>query len=145
MSRTRRTLPELLTWCRPERFRVAVVTALGVLSVGLLLVGPTILGNATNVVFAGIVGKHFPAGMTKAQAIAELRAHGQGRLADLFTATSFTPGAGVDFTRLGQVLGLAALAYGLSAALAWVQAYIMGGIVLRTLYRIRQAVEEKLA
>jgi len=45
-----------------------------------------------------------PAGITKAQAIAGLRAHGEGRLADIFAAINLTPGIGVDFNQLGRVL-----------------------------------------
>lgn len=41
---------------------------------------------------------------------------------------SVTPGAGVDITELGQVLGLAALVYLLGAAFNFGQGYIMAGV-----------------
>jgi ABC-type multidrug transport system fused ATPase/permease subunit len=141
----RGALPQLLSRLRPERFRLALVTLSGLLAVALLVAGPEILGDATNVLFAGLAGRRFPAGLTKAQAIAGLRAHGQGQLAGVFRAVDFTPGSGVDFTRLGQVLGLAALAYALSAVFSWAQGYLMAGVVTRTAFRLRQSVEEKLA
>jgi len=135
----------LVARLRPEWSRLAVVACFCAISVGFLVTGPTILGNATNIVFDGLVGKGLPAGLTKAQAIALLRARGQGHLADIFSAMSVTPGTGVDLTRLGWVLGLAALVFLLSAAFNWAQAYIMAGIAQRTVYGLRQAVEEKLA
>ncbi len=39
---------------------------LGVTSVGFTVAGPKILGDATNVLFNGVVGKRLPAGITKA-------------------------------------------------------------------------------
>jgi ABC-type multidrug transport system fused ATPase/permease subunit len=138
-------LLRLVARLRPEWSRLAVVACFSVISVGFLVTGPVILGNATNIVFDGFVGKRLPAGLTKAQAIALLRAHGQGHLADMLSVMSVTPGTGVDLTRLGRVLGLAALVFLLSAAFYWAQAYIMAGIAQRTVYGLRQAVEEKLA
>src|SRR5580658_4604552 len=142
----RGSLPRLAARLRPEWSRLAFVAVFSVISVGFLVTGPRILGDATNIVFDGFVGKHLPAGVTtKAQAVAVLRARGQGHLADMLRAMNVTPGAGVDLTRLGRVLGLAALVYLLSAAFSWAQAYIMAGIAQRTVYGLRQAVEEKLA
>ena len=150
MNRERReqgpgTLPRLTARLRPERLRLAAVALFSLISVGLLVIGPDLLGNATNVLFDGLVGEHLPAGTTKAQVIAGLRAHGHGQLADVLSAVGFTPGVGVDFARLGQILGLAALTYVLSCVFAWAQGYLMAGIIQRTVYRMRQAVEEKLA
>jgi ABC-type multidrug transport system fused ATPase/permease subunit len=139
------TLPRLVAQLRPERFRLALVSALGVISVGFVIAGPVLLGDATNIVFDGVVSRHFRIGETKAQVIAGLRTHGDGRLADMFSTMNVTPGIGVDYTRLGQVLGLAALAYAISAIFGWAQGYLMAGIAQRTVYGLRQAVEEKLA
>jgi ATP-binding cassette subfamily B protein len=140
----RGTWPQLRAWFRPERSRLAAVTALSVMAVGLLTAGPEILGNATNVLFVGLAGQHFHAGLTKAQALASLRAHGQGQLADLFSSVNFVPGVGLDMARLGQVLGVAALVYALSVLFGWAQAHVMAGIAVRIPYRLRQAVSEKL-
>jgi ABC-type multidrug transport system fused ATPase/permease subunit len=141
----RAPLPRLISLLRPERLRLVLVTLLGTVSVSFLCAGPFILGNATNIVFDGVISKSLPAGTTKAQVIAGLRAHGHAHLASLFSGMNITPGTGVDFTRLGQVLGLAAAAYALSAVVGWAQGYIMAGISQRVAYRLRQAVEVKLA
>jgi ABC-type multidrug transport system fused ATPase/permease subunit len=138
------TLPRLRPWFRPERSRLATVTLLGAISVTLLTAGPQLLGDATNVLFAGIIGDHFPAGETRAQVIAGLRAHGQGQLARTFGTVNFIPGTGVDFNGLGRLLGLTALLYGLSVGFSWAQGYLMAGLVQRIVYRLRQAVSAKL-
>jgi ABC-type multidrug transport system fused ATPase/permease subunit len=138
-------LPRLLARFRPERFRLAVVVVFVVLSVGGSIAGTRILGAATDIIFTGFVGRHLPAGATKAQVIAGLRSHGEGRVGGMIAAMNVTPGVGVDIDRLGRVLALAALLYLSSAVLSWAQAYLMAGIAQRTVYRLRQAVEEKLA
>lgn len=81
----------LLTQFKPERATLYVMLVAVVLSVGLSVVGPKILGRATDLVFAGIVGRQMPAGTTKAQALDSLRAHGKGAVADMLSGTDFTP------------------------------------------------------
>jgi len=141
----RGTLRRLLARLRPERAHLAVAVVLGITSVGFMVAGPKILGNATNVLFDGIVGKQLPKGLTQAQVIALLRAHGEGQLASMLAGMTVTPGAGVDITRLGQVLGLAALVYLLGAAFNFGQGYLMAGITQRAMYGLRREVEDKLA
>ena len=66
----------------------------------------------TNVLFNGVVGKLLPAGVTKAQAIAQLRAHGQGQLADDgLRHERHARASGSTSTRSAAILGLAALVY----------------------------------
>ncbi len=141
----RGTLRRLLARLRPDRLRLVLVLALGVTSVGFTVSGPKILGNATNVLFDGVVGKALKPGITKQQAIVSLRAHGKGQLADMLSGMSFTPGRGVDIAHLGFVLGLAALVYLLGAAFSYGQGYLMAGVTQRTMFGLRREVEEKLA
>ena len=101
--------------------------------------------SATDVLFNGVVGKRLPAGMTKQEAIAVLRARGEGQLAEMIRGMSLTPGRGVDFGHLGELLGFAALVYLLGAVLNWAQGYVMAGVAQRTVYRMREDVESKLA
>jgi ATP-binding cassette, subfamily B, multidrug efflux pump len=140
-----KTLRQLLQRLRPERTWIVISALLALGSVAFTVIGPKIIGNATNVIFDGVIGKLLPAGVTKAQAVAALRARGQTQLADLVSGSNVVPGHGIDFTRLGQILALAALVYLLSAVLGWMLAYIMAGVAQRTVYRMRRDVEAKLA
>ncbi|HXS86596.1 MAG TPA: ABC transporter ATP-binding protein, partial [Mycobacterium sp.] len=90
---------------------VVLLVALGVISVALSVIGPALLGHATDLIFAGVVGKQLPAGISKDQAIAEARARGNGRFADLLSGTDAVPGSGIDFAALGRVLLLVLLLY----------------------------------
>jgi ABC-type multidrug transport system fused ATPase/permease subunit len=130
---------------RPERRRLAAVVALSTVSAGFAVAGPGILGFAINVLFDGYIGKRLPADISKAQAVAALRARGKGQVGAMLAHMNVVPGASVDLTRVGQLLGLAVSAYLLSAAASWAQAYLMAGIAQRTVYRLRQAMEQKLA
>lgn len=81
----------LLAQMRPERGIMSVALALGVLSVALTVVGPKVLGHATDLIVSGIIGRQLPAGLTRAQAAAQLRAHGEGGLADMIATMPVTP------------------------------------------------------
>ena len=97
------TLRRLLRRLGPDRFRILVALAFGVVSVGFTVSGPRILGNATNVLFNGVIGKLLHPGATKSQAIASLRAQGESQIASMISAMNVTPGKGVDIGELGKV------------------------------------------
>jgi len=140
----RATLRRLLARLRPERIKLAIAVTFGVISVAFTVSGPKILGDATNVLFDGVVGKQLPAGTTKAQAIAMLRAHGHGQVATMLSGMKITPGKGIDLAEFGRLLGLAAIVYLLAAAFNYGQGYTMAGITQRTMFGLRREVEEKL-
>ncbi len=130
---------------RPERLGVYLVVLLAVVSVTLTVLGPKILGKATDTIFAGIIGKQLPLGITKEQAIEAARARGQSSFADLLSGmTNLVPGRGVDFSALGRVLILVLCLYVASSVFSWLQGYLLNGIVQRTVLRLRLDVEDKL-
>jgi ATP-binding cassette subfamily B multidrug efflux pump len=138
------TVRQLLGRLRPERVKLGISLLLGVVSVAFMVSGPKILGNATNVLFNGVVSKQLPSGVTQAQAETMLRAKGQGQIADMISGMSLTPGVGVDLNQLGRVLGLAAGVYLLGAAFNFGQGYLLAGVTQRTVYGLRAQVEQKL-
>ena len=64
----------LVRMLRPERFRVIAIFIAAIVSVAFAAIGPRALGRATDIVFAGAIGKELPAGMTKGQVIDMARA-----------------------------------------------------------------------
>ncbi|MFC7850789.1 ABC transporter ATP-binding protein [Arthrobacter sp. NPDC057388] len=136
----RRLLAEL----RPERAWLALVLALAVVSVAFSVTGPRLLGEGTNLIFAGVVSRNLPAGASKEQVIAGLRASGQDAQADMLGAMTLTPGAGIDFTALAGVLLWALALYVLASAFGWIQAYVLNGVVQRTVFRLRERIEAKI-
>jgi ATP-binding cassette subfamily B protein len=129
----------------PESAKLVVVLVFGVVSVIFAIVGPKMLGHATNVLFEGVVNQQLPAGATQEQVIAGLKASGQDQLAEMLSGMALDPGASVDFAEIGRILGALAIVYTVSAAFAWMQQYMMAGIAQRTMYRLREDVDRKLA
>ena len=70
------SLRKLLKELHPERRTLVLVLSLITTSVIIGSFGPKILGRATNYIFYGFLGRRMPVGVTKAQAIAGLRAKG---------------------------------------------------------------------
>jgi ATP-binding cassette, subfamily B, multidrug efflux pump len=134
----------LIARLAPERLKVTIVGLLAVVSVVLAVIGPKILGNATDVIFDGIISKRLPVGITQAQAIDQLRAQGQNSFADLVSGMTLTPGQGIDFGRLGQILLWVLVLYLASSIAGWLQGYVLNGLVQKTIYRLRSDVESKL-
>jgi ATP-binding cassette subfamily B protein len=145
----RGSLGRLIGELRPERARVVVVLVLAVLSVTASVVGPKLLGNATNILFEGVIGKQLgerlPPGTTQDQLEAFLRSAGQGQIADMLSGMHVVPGVGVDFGALAGILALVAAIYVVSALFGWASAYIIAGVAQRTVYRLRREVDQKLA
>jgi len=103
----------------PERGLVIVVIALGVISVLLSVVGPALLGMATNIIVDGVFGNDDAAGQVGA-------------------------GSGIDFAALRLLLGIVLLVYVFSSVFSWLQAYLLNGVTQRTVYRLREDVQGKL-
>lgn len=103
----------------PERGLVYLVIALGVVSVLLSVVGPALLGMATNIIVDGVFGNGDGAGQAGA-------------------------GAGIDFDALHVLLGVVLLVYVFSSVFSWLQAYLLNGVTQRTVYRLREEVQGKL-
>ncbi|HEY0815046.1 MAG TPA: ABC transporter ATP-binding protein [Pseudonocardia sp.] len=129
---------------RPDRWGVTAVVALGVVAVALNVIGPKILGQATDVIFAGIVGKQFPAGLTTEQAAAAARAAGNATVAGVIEGQHVVPGVGVDFSALAMILLTVVAIYVGAAVFGYLQGYLLNGIVQRTVYTLRRDVEDKL-
>ena len=103
----------------PERTLVIMVIVLGVVSVLLSVVGPALLGMATNIIVDGVFGND----------------DGAGQAGD---------GAGIDFAALQVLLGIVLLVYVFSSVFSWLQAYLLNGVTQRTVYRLREEVQAKL-
>jgi ATP-binding cassette subfamily B multidrug efflux pump len=93
----------------PEKPRLIVVLVLTVGAVALTVLGPRLLGHATDVIIDGI-----------------------------------TAPDGLDRPELERTLLLAVGLYAAAWVLAYGQAYILAGVVQRTMYALRQSVEAKL-
>ncbi|HLP22989.1 MAG TPA: ABC transporter ATP-binding protein [Microbacteriaceae bacterium] len=134
----------LLGTLRPEAGRVIVVTLLGVVGVLLNVQGPRILGDATNAIFSGLISAQLPAGVSRDEVVAGLRAEGKTQQADMLANMALTPGQGIDFALLGRILVAALTVYLAASIFMWLTGFVLNGTVGRTMYRLRNDVEAKI-
>jgi ATP-binding cassette, subfamily B, fatty acid transporter len=139
-----RTATRLVKRLAPQRRLVAVVMALGITGTAVGVVVPRILGHATDLLFNGVIGRGLPAGLTKQQAVAAARRHGDNAFADLLSGMNVVPGRGVDFAAVARTLCLALALYVVAALLLWVQARLLNVTVQRTMVALRSEVEDKV-
>jgi ATP-binding cassette subfamily B protein len=137
------SLKRLLARLHPERRKAYAVLVLTVLSVVATAVGPWILGRATDLVFAGLIGKDVLAsGATQEQAVESLRAQGEDDRADMLASMDLTDG--VDFSAVADVLLVVLAVYVAASLLAWLGGYLLNDVVQGTVLRMRSEVEDKV-
>ncbi|HEX6608565.1 MAG TPA: ABC transporter ATP-binding protein [Chloroflexia bacterium] len=105
----------LIAYLRPHRAALGAVLLMAILSQVFSILGPKILGQATTKLFEGLIAKY------------------QG-----------VPGASIDFNYISQILMILAGLYVISSAFSYLQQYIMAGVAQRTVYDLRQDVDQKL-
>ncbi|MEU3215918.1 ABC transporter ATP-binding protein [Streptomyces sp. NPDC006971] len=127
-----------------EKSSLYAMLAAGALSVGLSVVGPKILGRATDLVFAGVVGRRMPEGATKEQVVENLHKSDSG-LADMLSGVDFVPGRGIDFGAVGDVLLLALAVYAAAGLLMLVSSRLSIRIINRVVFRLREDIQAKLS
>lgn len=135
----------LLGLMRPDRLSLYGVLVCAAIAVSLNVIAPKILGRATDLIFAGVIGRSMDAGTTKAQAVAALRQQGNGSLADVLSGVDFTPGLGIDFGKVGSVLLTVLAIYATAAVFHVAQGRLATRAIQRSVSRLRTEVEEKLA
>lgn len=99
---------------KPERFRFGAVVVLGVISVAFTVAGPKLLGEATDIIFDGVL-----------------------------TRLRGVPG-GIEFGALGSVLTWVLGLYLASSVFGWAQGWLLNGVVQRVVFGLREEVEAKI-
>ncbi len=110
----RGTMKRLIGYLGPHKRATVLVIVLAIASTVFSIFGPKILGNATTVLFEGVMGQ-----------IA-----GTGR--------------GIDFGAIGRILLTALGLYLLSALFSYVQGWIMAGVAVDITYRLRRDIAVKI-
>ncbi len=128
----------------PHKWAFTVVSLLGAIGVVLSVIAPKVLAEATNIIFEGFISLQLPAGVTQAQVVEGLRAGGQQDLANIVEAATLTPGEGIDFVRLSQVVIIVLMLYVGASLLSWIQGYVINVIMVRAMWTLREDVEAKV-
>lgn len=104
------SLRRLMSLMARDQILVVFILLMAVTSVGLTVIGPRVLGHATDLIFRGL----------------------------------FDPNRGVDFSALHATLWVAVGLYVSAFVLSYSQAFVLAGVVQRTMFRMRRDVEAKL-
>ncbi|MGX0629471.1 ATP-binding cassette, subfamily B, multidrug efflux pump [Corynebacterium afermentans] len=134
----------LLGLLAPYKLALTAVFVMNAMSVVLAVYAPRVMGRAMDVIFSGVMSKHMPPGTTKEQAVEGLRAAGQDRFADMASAMELTPGSGIDFDRLGQLIVAVLVLYVAASLLMWAQGAILNRLTMRAVFNLRERVEAKI-
>jgi ATP-binding cassette subfamily B multidrug efflux pump len=138
------SMRRLLGHLAPERMILLGAILLAVIGIAMSVIGPKILGWATDVIFTGVIGQSLPAGATKQQVVESLRAEGNDTYADMIDRLNVVPGQGIDFSLLGDYLLLALGLYLVSSLFLWWQGYLLNGAVQRSIFALRNEIEAKI-
>ncbi|WP_127472969.1 ABC transporter ATP-binding protein [Microbacterium sulfonylureivorans] len=144
-----KSFARLVGLLKPHAVAFILVSILGAIGVVLAVIAPKVLGEATNIIFEGVISSsladQFPAGTPQEVVVESLRAAGQTDYANMVSAMrDFTVGAGVDFDALRMVIVAVLAIYVVSALLTWAQGYVINVIMVRTMWRLRESVEAKI-
>jgi ATP-binding cassette subfamily B multidrug efflux pump len=111
-SATMRTLGSYL---KPYRFAIILTLLFSVAATVFSIIGPKLMGNATNKLFEGVMGK-----------------------------IMHVPGASVDFTYIGHIVVLLLILYLVGTGFNYLQGWVMSGIAVRITYNLRRNIAEKI-
>lgn len=109
------TLKRLIGYLKPHKIQLAAVFLTAILSTVFSIVSPKIMGKATTKLFEGIMQKFM-----------------------------HVPGAKVDFQYIWQIILTLIGLYILSSVFSYIQQYIMAGVAQKTVYAMRNDVNDKL-
>ncbi|SJN36161.1 Lipid A export ATP-binding/permease protein MsbA [Micrococcus lylae] len=134
----------LLGLFRTERLGLVLVFGMVLVAVVLNVWAPHVLGKAMDAIFGGLISGQMPAGTSREQVIAGMRAQGQDQAAEMLSGMDFVPGQGIDFEHLGRLILIVLAMYVVAQTFMWLQGRVLNDLVMRIVYLLRQDIEAKL-
>lgn len=110
------TVKRLLGFFKPYKKQFITVLVLAALGTTFLIIGPKLLGEATNTIFAGVAS----------------------------TIEGNNSSANIDFKQLSTILASLVVIYGLSALFTYLQQRTTAKVAQSTIYDLREAVDKKI-
>jgi len=131
------TLKRLLLYFLPEKMNLSIVFIAAIFGTVFNIVGPKILGWATTRLFNNLMDRFLIQynNLTISQQLAQNPA----------LNLQPSPVPGIDFDYIGKVILVLIGLYLISAIFIFIQQYVMAGVAQRTIYQLRQEVDEKLS
>lgn len=129
---------------RDEHVRIWISVLLTAFAVAMSVAGPKLLGDGTNIIFNGVASNYIPEGMSKDAYVEQLRAEGDGQLAQMLASMDLTPGSSVDFAALARVLLAAFAVYALASLAYFAVGMVVRLVVQNTGFQLRRKVQRKI-
>jgi ATP-binding cassette subfamily B multidrug efflux pump len=111
----KKTLKTLLAYLKPYRYAIILTLILSMAGTVFAIVGPKLMGDATTVLFTGVMQKMMGA-----------------------------PGAAIDFAQIGRILLILLGLYLAGTGFQYAQAWVMTNIAMKITYQLRKNVAEKI-
>lgn len=108
------SMSRLLKYIGNYKGAIITVFIFAIASTIFTIIGPKLMGNATTVLFEGVMG--------------QISGSGEG----------------IDFVKVGQILITLLVLYGISALFSYIQGFIMTGVSMKVTYRLRKDISEKM-
>lgn len=109
------TVKKIINYLKPYKVPIIIVVLFSLGSAAFSIAGPKILGEATTILFEGLVEK-----------------------------VSGVEGAGINFKTIGKILLFLLGLYIISAIFSFIQGFIMAGLAQKVSYNLRKAISEKI-
>jgi ATP-binding cassette subfamily B multidrug efflux pump len=111
----KKTMRTFLRYLKPYRLQIALVVVFAIASTVFTIIGPKLLGQATNKLFEGVVAK-----------------------------AMHVPGASIDLPYISQIALMLIVLYLLSTLFNYIQGYITANISMKLTYDFRKDISEKI-
>jgi ATP-binding cassette subfamily B multidrug efflux pump len=109
------TMRTLGVYLKPYRFAIILTLLFSMAATVFSIIGPKMMGNATNKLFEGVMGK-----------------------------IMHVPGAAIDFTYIGHAMLLLLILYVIGTVFNYLQGWVMSGIAVKITYNLRKNIAEKI-
>ena len=110
------TMKTLLKYLKPYRWAIILTLIFSIASTIFAIIGPKLMGDATSVLFKGVMAK-----MTN------------------------VPGAGIDFDSIGRTALVLLCLYLAGTVFSYLQGWVMSGIAMKLTYMFRKNIAEKIS
>lgn len=144
-------LRRLISYLTEHRIWLITAVLTGLFGVGLSVAGPKILGQATNVLFSGLISAMlarwgYSPDLTHAQIVTRMRSAGgvQASLAQMVSTMDVDIRRGMDWGLFGRILVLAVIVYVVAVILRVVENWFVTRIIVKMVYRMRREIEHKM-
>ena len=135
----RHTVGRLVHYLLASPWRVIVMVLAGMTAVAMIVIGPKVMGEATNVLFEGLLGSMLvkmgaKPGTPKQAVVTYLQSRGQDKFARMIDSMNVQVGVGIDWGRFGTILMFVIGIYLISILVRLVQNFLMTRLVSDAVY-----------